>query len=390
MRRPVAAVTLATALAVVAPCSSLLSAAEPGEPASSDSVADDPVERGLMLQMDEVERDIRNSPLVIRDPALNAYVRSVLCRVAGEAECSSVRIYIMRTADFNASMAPNGMMEVWSGLLLRTQNEAQLASVLGHEFTHYRNRHSLQLFRDAKSKSDAAAFINIIPFGGLVSLGLLSSIFGFSREMEREADAGGLQLMAAAGYDTREAARIWERLREEMDATAAERKTRSRKDKNGGFFATHPPTAERVQTLTQLAADEPGTPGETGVARYRAELSAWWPQFVEDQLKLNDYGASAFLIDSIASEGDSPWLDYACGELYRRRAGEGDLANAVEAYSRAIDAGGDLPEMWRGRGLAELKLGQGDAGRSDLAEYLRRAPDAADRSMISMLAGGGQ
>jgi len=367
-------------------------AAEPdvvSQSPASGHESDDKMERGLWLLMDEAERDLRNSPLVIRDPALNDYVREVLCKTAPEAECDQIRIYIVRSADFNASMAPNGMMQVWSGLLLRTQNEAQLASVLGHEFTHYEKRHGVQLFHEIKRKTDAAAFLSVIPYAGLLSLGLISSIFSFNRDMEREADTGGITRMAAAGYDTREAARIWERLRAEMDATAAERKRKSRKNKNGGLYATHPPSAERVKNLTEQSATLLGVPGETVAARYREALSAWWPQFVDDQLKLNDYGASGFLLDGIAAEGDSPWLYYARGELFRRRAGEGDLARAVDAYSRAIATGGDLPEIWRGRGrgLAQIKLKWADAGKADLKEYLRRAPEATDRSMISMLAG---
>ena len=72
----------------------------------------------------------------VRDPVLNAYVRKVLCRTIGDAHCAPIRLYIIRTSQFNASMAPNGMMQVWTGLLLRMDNEAQLATVLGHEMGH--------------------------------------------------------------------------------------------------------------------------------------------------------------------------------------------------------------------------------------------------------------
>ena len=348
----------------------------------------DSMERGLWLQVEELERDVRTSPMVIRDPALNAYVRSVLCRVVGEEKCRDVRIYVMRTAQFNATMAPNGMMQVWSGLLLRTQNEAQLAAILGHEFTHFENRHSVRLFREAKSKSDTAGFLNIIPFGGIVSLGLLTSIFSFSREMEREADMGGFRLIADAGYDTREAAVVWERLRAEMDATAAARGRSSRKDKNGGLFATHPPSAERVEYLREAAAQSPGVGGSTGYASFQEAMKTHWPDFVEDQLKLNDFGASEYLLTSLAGgNGWTPWLNYARGELYRRRAKDGDLEQAVEVYSQAIADGGQLPELWRGRGLVQLKLGREEAARSDISEYLRRAPAAIDAPMMAMILG---
>lgn len=365
-------------------------ATEPLQGASSDGLyrPSDADERGLWQMMDEQERSLRTSPSVVRDPALNAYVRSVLCRTVSEAKCRNVRLYIMHTPQFNASMAPNGMMQVWSGLLLRTQNEAQMAAVLGHEYAHFEQRHTLRLWRELRSKTNAASWLNMLPFGGIVSLGLLTSVFGFSRAMEQEADEGGLQFMADAGYDTREAAAVWDRLRAEMDATAVARKTKSRKDKDRGMFETHPPSAERVRHLTARAEHSPGVPGATETERYRQAMKAFWPVFVDDQLKLNDFGGSEFLLESLATAGWTADLLYARGELYRRRAGAGDLEKAVAFYGEAIAAGGRSPELWRGRGLAQLKLGRSDAGRADLAEYLKRAPEALDRAMIATLVGG--
>jgi hypothetical protein len=214
------------------------------------------------------------------------------------------------------------------------------------------------------------------------------TVFGFSREMEREADEGGLKLMAAAGYDTREAAKVWEHLRNEMDATAAARKTKSRKDKDKGILETHPPSAERVKYLTEGAQRLPGVAGETGAQLYQLAMTKFWPVFVDDQLKLNDFGASEFLLGSLAANGWTADLLYARGELYRRRAAASDLEKASGYYGEAITAGGAIPELWRGRGLAQIKLGRGDAGKADLVEYLKRAPEAPDKAMIAMLAGG--
>lgn len=361
------------------------SADEPGFEAYQPRDKD---ERGLWMQMDEAERKLKVSPTVIRDPQLNAYVHDVLCRTVGQRECKGVRIYLIRTPQFNATMAPNGVMEVWSGLLLRVRNEAQLAAILGHEYTHYRNQHSLQLFRQIKDKTNAAAWLSFVPFGFVASLGLLSSIFSFSREMEREADEGGLGLIANAGYDTREAALIWEQLRAEMDATAEARKTKSRKDKNGGMFGTHPPSLERVQSLRKAAEGMPGERGATGEAEYRAALARNWPEFVEDQLKMNDFGASDYLLTSLGSSGWTPELLYARGELYRRKATPEALAEAESFYSGGINGGGSIAELWRGRGLARLKLGNDEGAKADLKEYVARAPDAGDKAMMTMLAGG--
>ena len=345
-------------------------------------------ERGLWMQMENVERELKTSPLVMRDPALNAYVRSVLCKVIGDARCAPVRIYIIRTAQFNATMAPNGLMQVYSGLLLRTRNEAQLAAVLGHEYTHYQRRHSIQIFRDVRSKSSAAMWFGMIVGGLLASLLILPSIFKHSREMEQEADVGGLSMISKAGYDTREAAKIWEQLREEMDATAAARKVKSKKDKDDGLFADHPPTAERVKYLNEMATKDPGTPGGLGQDTYAAAMTPFWDDFADDQIKQNDFGASDYVITSLLKQGWTDWLCFARGELYRRRAGPEDLEKAVGFYGEGIAAGSGRAELWRGRGLTLIKLGRADEGKADLKEYLVRAPDASDRSMIAMMAGG--
>lgn len=381
---------LTTLLALALPMQPVLAQAGDVQPAASAPAnyqPQDKDERGLWMQMDEAERSLKASALVIRDPELNAYVRGVLCKTVGTARCANVRLYIMRTPQFNASMALNGVMQVYSGLLLRTQNEAQLAAVLGHEYAHFELRHSLKMFREIKSKSNSATWLAFTGIGLLASFGLAASIYAYSRDMEREADAGGLKYLAAAGYDTREAANVWEQLRAEMDATASARNVKSRKDKDRGLFGTHPPTAERVTALREQAAAEPGVADATGAEAYRTAMARWWPEFVEDQFKLNDFGASEYLLQTMAAQGWTPWLLYARGELHRRRAIGGDLLEAVSFYDRAIAEGGALPQLWRGRGLANLKLGNDPAGKADLKEYMDRAPDATDRNMMAMMAG---
>ncbi|MFI4927860.1 MAG: hypothetical protein ACHP7E_09265, partial [Burkholderiales bacterium] len=80
-------------------------------------------EGGLWGLMDREESRLKRSPLTIHDQKLEAYLTSVVCRL-GEDHCPDVRVHPVRTPHFNAMMAPNGMMIVWSGLLLRVENEA--------------------------------------------------------------------------------------------------------------------------------------------------------------------------------------------------------------------------------------------------------------------------
>ncbi len=378
---------LALALAPV-----LTAAVSPGTTVTPGYQPQDSDERGLWMQVDEYERQFKTSNFVVRDPALNAYVRQVFCRTVGDAGCAGVRIYLVRTPYFNASMAPNGMMQVWTGLFLRCRDEAQLAAVLGHEFTHYKDRHSIKGFRDAKNKTNAIAWLSMIPFGGYAAgamvamqAGMIGSIFANSREMEREADAGSLPLLVHAGYDPHAASRIWAQIRAEDEATAVERKHKRRE---GGMFATHPTSIERQATLDR-AADALATPAATALNadQYRAALAPWWADFIDDQIKLNDFGATDLLLGQLAAGQWTGDLLYARGELYRSRGRADDFVKAARFYRDGIAKGGAPVEVWRGLGLALLRAGDRAGGQLALKTYLEKRPEAKDRSMIAMMAG---
>ena len=385
MRRRLAAIAAAALLGAAAPAPVVVG---PGyQPQDKD-------ERGLWMEVNEQERLIKTSNFVMRDPGLNAYVRSVLCRTVGEAECRDIRVYLIRTPEFNAQMAPNGMMLVNSGLFLRTRNEAQLAAVLGHEYTHYAHRHSLRSFRDVKSKAGMAAIISAVPIvsygagaiASIVQTGLIGSIYAFSRDMEREADAGSIPLLERAGYDPGAASRVWDQVLRESDATAAARKRRkSAARRQLDFYDSHPTSQERLDTLRQLAASKSGVLERDS---YRQALAPFWGDFIDDQIKLNDFGASDFLITSAASEGWSGALYYARAELFRTRGNPDDLRQAVGFYQQAIALGDAPVNAWRGLGLAQLRLGDKANGQASLSHYLTSRKDAPDRAMIAALAGG--
>jgi hypothetical protein len=354
-------------------------------------------ERGLWQQVDEFEQKFKNSNFIIRDPALNAYVKDILCKSVGD-ECKDVRLYIVRNPYFNASMAPNGMMQVWSGLLLRTQDEAQLAAVLGHEFGHYKRLHSLRNFKNVKSKTNALGWLSVLPVGGLASLGvavaqfgLVGSIFSFSREMEREADIQSIDYMIDGGYDPTAASQIWEQLRAEADATALARGKKSQKDKNGGIYGTHPPTKERMTYLAEIAQGKitlGAGQRDRGRDRYYATLKPFWSDFINDQINLNDFGGTELLLGQLAAtEGWTPVLSFARGELYRSRAKGDDLIKAAEFYRASIADPSITPDAWRGLGLALLRTGGKAEGEAALARYLELKPNASDGAMMRMLAG---
>jgi predicted Zn-dependent protease len=386
----VALVLLLTLALAAAACATggAVTELKPGErpPTGSD-------EAGLWLQMDRAERQMQAAAGIVREPAINEYVRGIVCRIAGP-HCDGVRVYIVRNPEFNASMAPNGMLQVWTGLLLRTANEAQLAYVLGHEVAHYLRRHSLQQMRDVQSKT---AFVQVIGMvlgtaggvaGGIgaiaaapaqlgVQLATLGSVYAFSRDAEREADEVGFELMVRAGYDPREAPRAWQRLIAEREASG--------KSRPMIFFATHPPTGERVERLRTLASTAPAAAGEARVGRedYAQRIGPLRPILLRDEIHRREFAATDVLLRNLADDGGRLGeVHFFRGEMYRLRGDKDDVANAIEAYRKALEFDDAPVETHRGLGIVLVRSGERAAARAELTRYLERRPAAEDREMI--------
>jgi len=340
-------------------------------------------EAGLWMTMDRVEETLKTSGRRITDPALNTYIRDIVCKLAGP-HCSDIRIYIMQQPYFNASMAPNGTMQVWTGFLLRAENEAQLAYVLGHEIGHYQRRHTLQRWRDARSTTDLLVIFQLasiaagVPVAGqLAQLVAIGSLHAFSRDNEREADDVGFELMVKAGYDPKEAPRIWEALIKEREA--------SDKEDPFIFLATHPPTEERIETLKTSAREISGSDPrfEVGKDRLYAAISSLRFTLLRDELRRREFKETQVLLDRLIENGAGLGeLHFFQGELYRLRAEEGDRAKAVTAYQKALEFEDAPVETHRTLGLLFLKSEEKPNAREALKKYLSLDPDAEDQEMI--------
>lgn len=351
-------------------------------------------EIGMWRELDEDERALAASNLVIHDEKLTDYVRQSLCRVVGSDRCNSTRIYIMREPTFNATMAPNGTMRVFSGLLLRVKNEAELGAVLGHEFGHFESRHSLEAFKVQRKGSDVLAWAYVLASMAPsyntarayenLELSVYGSFFRFGRDQERQADMLGIGYLNKSGLPPQSASKVWQNIMAEIDASVTAKGLKKPNYNAIAFTATHPPHGERAAYLAQLA-DPNGASRDDGRDRYAAALKPWLPLFLSDQIKLNDFGASDHIIQSLSEAGWTADLWFARGELYRARGNQRDLVNAAEFYAKAIELDGAPPEAHRGLGLALLKTGRTTDGQASLRKYLSLAPNATDARLIKMM-----
>ncbi|OAN99894.1 hypothetical protein A8B75_19235 [Sphingomonadales bacterium EhC05] len=346
-------------------------------------------ERGLWSQADELELLYKRSEHLIDDEELNAFVRRILCSTVGNDRCDGVRIYILNIPAFNASMMPNGAMAIWSGLLLRLRSEANLASVLAHEFAHFELRHSLQGFKNRRSTSDLLAWTVVLGNAAVVDtrnsqISLVGSIFRFNRDMERQGDLLALKYLRQSPYPSRASSQVWQYLMEEADARAAGRKIRRKDRYRAGFFDTHPTSLDRADYLLEKSM-EYGDIGNAEQSAYFEAIRPWLPKLLADQVRLNDFGGTEYLLGNIAGvTGWIPELVLARAELFASRGKPRDLITATTLYLDAIDKGHETSEVLRGLGLSLVKSGRRKEGAEYLERYLAQNPDAPDAAIIRM------
>jgi predicted Zn-dependent protease len=219
-----------------------------------------------MSQADEARigrdamRAMRQDGSVSDDAELSRYVGNLGGRLAAgvTAQGLNFTFFVVNDASINAFAMPGGYIGVNKGLLLATQSEGELASVLGHEMAHVTQRHMARM--QASSAPNQLLLLATLVAAALASrshnsdavLGTLNAGVGlsvanqlsYSRDFEREADRVGMQYLGAAGFDARDMPGFFQRLQQSEHL-------------NGGdayaFLRTHPVTVERVSEAQNRA-----------------------------------------------------------------------------------------------------------------------------------------
>ena len=154
------------------------------------------------------------------------------------------RVTLIRKKDANAYCLPGGKIVVFTGILPLTENDAGLATVLGHEVAHATAEHVAERIERQHLTEVAAAIIAggvaVTPaqFVQVTALLGVGSGLPFSRSQESEADHIGLVYMARAGYDPHQAVAFWKRMRRA-----------SRGHEPPEFLSDHPSDAHRVERV---------------------------------------------------------------------------------------------------------------------------------------------
>lgn len=322
-------------------------------------------------------------------PELTTYVSEVGQKLAAVAERPlPYEFVVLNSSVPNAWALPGGKIAVNRGLLTTLENEAELAAVLGHEIVHAAARHGaqaqergtlLQVGMVAASIGVAMSDVdpnlgNLMVQGAGVGAQLISMRYG--REAELESDLYGMRYLQRVGYDPAAAVTLQEKF---LKLSQQDGRSQGWLE---GLFASHPPSAERVERNRATAA-ELGTGGELGAERYAkamAPLRAIQPAYEQHDQALaaarkKDYATARRLAqsaaDAVPREGRFQQL---LGDL---AMAEKKPAEALPYYEKAVSLDPGYFGAYLGGGVAYFKAGDRTKAESWLrqsAELLPTAP----------------
>lgn len=326
------------------------------------------------------------------DPDLTVYVKRVGQKLAAVSDRKQLPydFVVLNNSVPNAWALPGGKIAINRGLLLELDDEAQLAAVLGHEIVHAAARHGATQMTQQTLLGIGAQVAGIAADrAGYGALGATGAQMGaaawqahYGRSQELESDNYGMEYMARAGYEPQAAV--------ELQQTFVRLSQSRQTSWIDGFFASHPPSQQRVDANRAKAAQLPS--GERNRAAYQraiAQIKKDKPAYdaLEAGIKAaNDksYDKALSLVNKAAQlQPREPSFWEFKGALLAHKK---QNSQALAAYGKAINAN---PEHYSGylrRGLLQRQLGKNQAAEQDLERSLRILPTQMASYQLGKLA----
>lgn len=392
------------------------------------------VDLELLEQVNLLDRRFERDGLVLDDEAANTYLSRIgesLIPKGLVLEDVSWKFRALRDPVPNAFGLPNGSIYVSTGLLALMDNESQLAAVLAHELTHIMRRHAYMQNRSNRKKfltMNIMAAVGAYAPGGVVGAAIIivttiapfivvATMYGYSRDLEREADHKGIDMMIAAEYPPEEMVKMMKLLNNDIEGEQIRL-----------FYNDHPVLQERIDYLSSYlgARADRVTPQmelnrekdayfkkTESVMRHDIQLSISAGRFrsaVYLAQRLVDFRPDSsenvfWLAEAYRTLGPrSPRLTQkeltnsakkdAARKREKRTIEEEDQAllatpagqenwkahqqKAEELYLRALSLDSPVPTAHRGLGMLYEKLGRTKDAASEYEKYVQLGPAAVD------------
>lgn len=395
------------------------------------------VDLEVLEQADLLDLRLERDGLVLADEAANAYLRRIgQSLIPSELKLERVtwRFRALRDPQPNAFALPNGSIYVTTGLMTLLDNESQLAAIIAHELTHVMRRHTYVHNRSNRKKfltMNVMAAVGAYAPGGIVGAVItvvttvapfimVATIYGYSRDLEREADIKGIDMMISAEYPPEEMVNVLKLLDKDIEGENIRL-----------FYNDHPALDERIKYLSSYLGARAGkvTP-QMELNRERAAYFRNVESVMRHDLQLainaGRYRSAVYLAQRLVDFHDDSENLFWLAESYRTlgprapQLTEKELTNsakkdaakkslkrtveeeerdllatpagkdnwqrhqqmAEQLYQRALNAENPLPVAHRGLGMLYEKLGRGTDAAAEYEKYLERLPVAIDRQRI--------
>jgi predicted Zn-dependent protease len=344
-------------------------------------------EKMLWQKAEQEQLAFEENGLIYPDQELEDYLNQVAGKLRPQSAPQDlvIRVKVIKNADMDAFAYPNGMIYIHTGLLARMDNEDQLAAVLAHELIHCTQRHALRAFR--KYRDQPAVLIAVqhalLKTKGLQDMarylgigGAMAAISGYVRELEAEADRLGIELMAAAGYNPKEALFLFEHMIAEIEREKIEEPI---------FFGSHPTVRQRADNLQNLP--DPVYLNKRPVIKnreiYFAKLGKLFLDNARLDLRLGRFQAARQSVEKyLQTKPDDSRAFFLLGEIYRQQGQGIDTRMALENYNRAIDLDPGYAAPHKAIGLIHYKEGHHALAKKFFESCLQLSPNAPDQAYI--------
>lgn len=395
------------------------------------------IDSEVLEQSDLLDSKFERDGLVLHDEPANAYVRRIgLSLVPRGIDLEKVKwnFRVLRDPQPNAFALPNGSIYVTTGLIFLVDNESQLAAILAHEMTHVMRRHTYVQNRSNRKKfltMNIMAAVGTFAPGGIVGAVitvvtavapfiLIATVYGYSRDLEREADLKGVDMMISAEYSPEEMVNVMKLLDKDIEGENVRL-----------FYNDHPSLDERIKYLSSyLGARADKVTQQMELNRERAAYFKIMEPVMRHNLQLSimagRFRSAVFhaqrLVDFHPDSENLFWLAEAYRTLGPRSSEltEKELTNSAKKdaakkrqkrtveeeerelletpagkdnwqqhqqkaeafYLRALNAENPVPVAHRGLGMLYEKLGRATDAATEYEKYIELAPSAIDLERI--------
>lgn len=395
------------------------------------------VDLEVLEQSDLLDRRLERDGLILANEPASVYLNHIghlLIPKDLTIERVTWKFQAVRDPQPNAFALPNGSIYVTTGLLSLVDNESQLAAIIAHELTHVMRRHTYQHNRSNRKKfltmnimSAIGAYAPMSAVGAVIMVVttvapfiMVATMYGYSRELEREADLKGIDMMISAEYPPEEMIQVMKLLDKDIEGENVRL-----------FYNDHPSLDERIKYLSgYLGARADKVTPQMALNRERAAYFRNMEPVMRSNLQLSinsgRYRSAVYLAQRLVDfHPDSEnlfWLAEAHRTLGPRapQLTEKELTNsakkdaakkrekrtleeeeqellatpegkenwrqnqqkAEELYLRALAAENPIPLAHRGLGILYEKLSRTNDALVQYQKYLELSPSAPDRERI--------